>query len=122
MRIVYLIVVLLMSMPAWTAEPAKKPAPVPSGAVPPPPPIPKRSAPSDGPAEPENNFEPEITITTRGDTTYEEHRSNGRVYMIKVTPKQGKPYYLIDEEGAGQFRRSDLEPKILVPRWVIKSW
>lgn len=121
MRSVFLIVAVLLSLPAWTAEPVKKPTPAPSTNVPPPPPLPKRSPPTDSAAEPDT-FEPEVTITTRGDTTYEEHRANGKVFMIKVTPKHGKPYYLIDEEGAGQFRRSDMEPKIAIPRWIIKSW
>jgi hypothetical protein len=52
----------------------------------------------------------------------EEYRLNGQLYMIKVTPKHGKPYYLIDAEGSGQFRRSDLEPAVAVPMWVIKRW
>src|SRR5262245_33594741 len=121
MRIIYLALSLLLATPAWTAEPPK-PAPAPKTAVPPPPPLPKRAPSTDNTAEPEAGLEPEVTITTRGDTTYEEHRINGRVYMVKVTPKHGKPYYLIDDEGAGQFRRSDLEPKIAIPRWVIKSW
>jgi hypothetical protein len=42
--------------------------------------------------------------------------------MITVVPKKGKPYYLIDQEGSGQFRRSDFESRISIPTWVIKRF
>jgi hypothetical protein len=116
-----LFIVLILPLSASGVEPPKKPLPAPKTAVPPPPPIPPRS-PAAPAEEPETGLEPEVTITTRGDTRYEEYRMNGRLYMIKVTPKTGKPYYLVDEEGAGQFRRSDFEPRIAIPRWTIKSW
>ena len=32
---------------------------------------------------------------------------NGRLYMVKVTPAHGVPYYLIDDVGRGEFRRHD---------------
>jgi hypothetical protein len=66
--------------------------------------------------------EPEITITTRGDTRYEEYRIAGQLYMIKVIPARGKPYYLIDHEGKGDFTRSDFAPRVSVPMWVIKRF
>ena len=66
--------------------------------------------------------EPEITITTRGDTRHEEYRIAGQLYMIKVIPARGRPYYLIDNEGKGEFTRSDLAPRIAVPMWVIKRF
>lgn len=51
--------------------------------------------------------EPEIRIRTEGDTTVEEYRRDGHVYMIKVTPRLGPPYYLIDNTGNGLFMRHD---------------
>ena len=68
--------------------------------------------------------EPEITITQRGQERVEEYRINNRVYMIKVTPAKGYPYYLIDTTGDGSFdtRRSGLDPKISVPQWVLFHW
>lgn len=122
MRAVLMCCVVLLLPLAGTAAETPKPAPRPSAEAPPPPPLPKnetRSAPS---TETDPGLEPQITITTRGNTRYEEYRLHGRHYMTKVIPKNGKPYYLVDREGNGQFRRSDLEPTITVPQWVIKSW
>lgn len=80
-------------------------------------------APSAGDEKPGDEVvEPEVTITTRGEDRYEEYRYNGQLYMIKVTPARGRPYYLVDEQGRGQFRRSDLEPDISIPMWVIKRF
>lgn len=117
---------LLLAAPVLAAdkpEPAKPKAG--KAAVPPPPPIPaansykeKPQPPADQPAD----LEPVVTITTRGGNLVEEYRMNGKLYMVKVTPGKGKPYYLIDPEGKGEFRRSDLQPSISVPTWVIKRF
>ena len=66
--------------------------------------------------------EPEITITTKGNDRHEEYRIGGRLYMIKVIPKHGRPYYLVDHEGHGQFVQSDLMPRVSPPMWVIKRF
>jgi hypothetical protein len=64
--------------------------------------------------------EPEVTITTQTDQTVEEYRSGGKLYMIKITPKHGVPYYLIDERGDGKFKRQEsLDSGLRVPRWII---
>ncbi len=123
MRALPLLVLLLAaSQPAWAQKPGTDP-------LPPPPPMPEHVAPTPPAAESgrdqkpgDEPIEPEITITTRGGDRYEEHRYNGQLYMIKVTPARGKPYYLVDEEGRGQFRRSDLEPQVSIPMWVIKRF
>ena len=66
---------------------------------------------------------PEVTITKRGDDKVEEYRMNGKMYMQKVTPPHGKPYYLIDERGDGAWKRLDAaDGGLRVPQWVIKSW
>jgi hypothetical protein len=54
----------------------------------------------------------------------EEFRSQGRVYMIKVTPSKGKPYFLVDADGDGEFevRRNELDPDLVIPSWVILKW
>jgi len=94
-----------------------------SGSLPePPPPVQNYQAPPKPPADEETIPEPEIVITTHGEDRYEEYRIAGRLYMIKVIPKVGKPYYLIDNEGRGDFSRSDAVPRISPPMWVIKRF
>jgi len=128
MRTFVLFLFALLTVPTMLAETAlsdsngKAAAPA-TTPVPPPPPPPENYNP---PAAPEipgaGQVEPEVTITTKGTEIHEEYRLNGRLYMIKVTPAKGKPYYLIDHEGSGQFRRSDFETRISIPTWVIKRF
>jgi hypothetical protein len=82
--------------------------------VPPPPPLPPATATS----QPDVG-EPEVTIAEKPDTTVTEYRANGRLYMIRVQPKVGPAYYLVDETGQGSFVRRDTDPKISPPRWTI---
>lgn len=66
--------------------------------------------------------EPDVTIRQDGDRTIEEYRVNGFLYAIKVTPKNGKPYFLVRADGSdGNFIRSD-HPDMLIPSWEIFSW
>lgn len=102
---------MALAMPASAAD--KNPV-----EVPPPPPLSTPKA-SD---YPEDGFEPEVTIVPKEKETHEEHRINGRLYMIKVIPKKGPPYYLIDTEGNGQFTKSEFSPQIAIPMWVIKKF
>lgn len=67
-------------------------------------------------------LEPEVTIVRRGEDTVEEYRANGKLYMIKVTPPHGVPYYLVDREGNGVMARQDVAPSLSVPMWVIGRW
>jgi hypothetical protein len=83
----------------------------------------KRPAPPAAAASDESALpEPEVTITTQGEARHEEYRIGGRLYMIKVIPKKGPPYYLIDPNGSGVFLRSDLAPDVSPPMWVIKQF
>ena len=69
------------------------------------------------------DLEPQVTIVQRGKEKVEEYRANGRLYMIKVTPPIGAPYYLVDYRGDGKFSRQDgLDPGVHVPMWVIFSF
>lgn len=72
----------------------------------------------------DESLEPDVTIVQRKDATIEEYRLNGRLYMVKVIPFVGKPYYLVDNDGDGlmEGRVSDLKRDPLVPQWVIFSW
>jgi hypothetical protein len=72
----------------------------------------------------DGDLEPQVTIIKKGDQVIEEFRVGGKLFKIKVIPKIGKPYYLIDERGDGQFSRHDgpdasnLRP----PQWVIHEF
>ena len=52
----------------------------------------------------------------------EEYRANGKLYMVKVTPPHGTPYYLVDRRGDGTFEHITGEKPLSVPMWVVKSW
>jgi hypothetical protein len=85
-------------------------------------PIPEPPPPPPG-LEPDPNLEPQVTIQRRGTETVEEFRLNGRLYMVKVTPAHGHPYYLIDNVGRGEFVRYDnYDTGIRPPMWVIHQW
>jgi hypothetical protein len=70
------------------------------------------------------NLEPDVTIRADKGAQLEEYRSHGRLYMVKVTPTVGKPYYLLDSDGDGKLetRMSHLNSNFVVPSWVIFSW
>ena len=77
---------------------------------PPPPPIP-------GPDE------PAVRIPVQENEQVEEVRDGGRVVMLKVTPRGGKPYYLIDTTGNGNWmRRDSLDDGVRVPMWPIYTF
>lgn len=64
--------------------------------------------------------EPEVTITKKDGKTIEEYRMGGKLYMIKITPKVGPPYYLVDSKGDGKFSRQEsLDSGLRPPQWVI---
>lgn len=67
--------------------------------------------------------EPEVTIIKRKEEIIEEYRINGQLYMVKITPNKGYPYYLIDTDGDGSFetRRNELDNPP-VTQWKILRW
>ncbi|WP_051258623.1 MULTISPECIES: DUF2782 domain-containing protein [Chitinibacter] len=62
---------------------------------------------------------PEVRIIEKADATIAEYRLHGKLYQVKVTPKVGKPYYLIDPTGKGEFMRRDDVGNIAIPTWVL---
>jgi hypothetical protein len=73
-------------------------------------------------AEDAPTADPDVTIRQDGDKTIQEYRQNGFLYAIKITPKNGKPYFLVRADGSeGNFIRSD-QPDMLIPSWEIFSW
>lgn len=72
----------------------------------------------------QEQIEPEVNIIQRDGKKIEEYRVNGKLYMIKVTPKGAPPYYLIDTDGDGSLdsRPSEIEPDLLIPSWILFRW
>ena len=77
----------------------------------PPPPPPLRSG---------EALDPEVTIIQRDDRTVYEYAVNGQVYMVKVVPDGGKPYYFLDRDGDGELDEQRYGPgETSVPQWVL---
>jgi hypothetical protein len=137
LRQITMIAVLLgvgFAFPAAAQSPADRPLPgqAPPAAKSKPParapadrklqPLPEPPPPPPG-LELDPSLEPQVTIQRRGTETVEEFRIQGRLYMIKVTPAHGVPYYLIDEYGRGDFaRRDNFDTGVRPPMWVIHQW
>jgi len=67
--------------------------------------------------------EPRVRIAPQEGDKVEEMRDGGRIVMMKVTPPNGAPYYLLDPLGNGNWTRRDaLEPGIRVPMWTIQTF
>ncbi len=85
-------------------QPIPEPPPMPAGVV-------------------DQDQEPDITINQRNGNKEEEYRLGGKLYMVKVTPPHGTPYYLVDEQGNGVMTRMNtLTSGTRPPMWVIKTW
>lgn len=93
--------------------------------LPPPPPlIPVPNPPTLPPAVTSGEaLEPEVNIIQRPEARIEEYRAKGQLYMIKITPLIGRPYYLVDHDGDGSFetRSFELAPPPL-PQWFLFRW
>ncbi|GHT90330.1 hypothetical protein AGMMS49545_03530 [Betaproteobacteria bacterium] len=67
--------------------------------------------------------EPQVTIRKEENSTVEEFRLGGKLYMVKVTPEIGAPYYLVDNDGDGHFEtHSPADSGVKVPMWVIGTF
>ncbi len=72
----------------------------------------------------DEQIEPTVTIREEDGKRVEEYSHNGQVYMVKVTPKVGPPYYYIDTDGDGRLETTpskDLDP-VKPVHWKIKEW
>ncbi len=63
--------------------------------------------------------EPEVTIIKKETETVEEYRINGELYMMKITPANGVPYYLHKEDQNGEWVNSGPVPPMSIPKWTI---
>lgn len=93
---------LFAAEPPPALEPLPEPPPAPAG------------------YEPDPLTEPQVTITKKGEDTVEEYRMNGELYMQKVTPPHGVPYYLVKESVDGGWAKMDGPgERIAVPQWIL---
>lgn len=121
MRHIVLALLLCSALPvaAQSSQP-KDLQPLPD--IPEPPDLP---LPSPGAEEEDESLDPQVTIIQRGEDKIEEYRINGRLYMIKITPRIGFPYYLIDHHGDGTLSAhgtGGLDQGIRPPMWVIREF
>ncbi len=63
--------------------------------------------------------EPQVTIRKKGKETIEEYRIHGELYMMKITPEHGVPYYLHKEDQEGGWVNVGPNPPLSIPKWVI---
>jgi hypothetical protein len=87
-----------------------------------PPPVPDVKPPAMVPLD--DSLEPQVTISQREGQRIEEHRVNGKLYKIVVTPENGVPYTLVDQRGDGSFVPVDAPgaPALSLPMWVIGTF
>jgi len=67
--------------------------------------------------------EPQVTIIRKDEETVEEVRVGGALRYVRVTPRHGRPYYLIPNSNGQSFTRQDsLGGGLSVPMWLLFSW
>lgn len=91
--------------------------------APPPPPPAEAPLPEKITLPPAPEEAPTVNIRQidNGDTV-EEYRQNGRLTMVKVTPKRGAPYTLLDSNGDGRLDRKDAEGPVAPVYWTLYEW
>ena len=68
-------------------------------------------------------IEPEVTIIETDTEVIYEYRIKGRLYMVKVQPMAGPPYYMMDIDGDGVLdTQNQRPPELAVPQWLLFSW
>ena len=63
--------------------------------------------------------QPSISKRKDGENEVEEYSINGNVYMVKVTPPSGKPYYLHREDRNGDWVNDGPTRPLSVPKWTL---
>jgi hypothetical protein len=109
----YFMLLFFLAFPAFAVD--EKPPKLEAVPEAPEPPLPVQSG---------ETLEPDITIIRKGKKTIQEFRRGGRLYMIKVIPDIGPPYYFIDNDGDGKMdvRRDDLDKGSNINMWKIFEW
>lgn len=76
------------------------------------------------PALVDSELEPEINIQQFDNREVQEYSVNDRVYMVKITPAVGFPYYLVDPDGTGEmeYKRDTMGLEVNPPQWTLFRW
>jgi hypothetical protein len=110
-----LALILAVATGAALAQSTARPRPPGTTALEAPPPMPAATD-----IDPSIESRSEVTTRTEGDQTIQEYRVKGKLFMMRVTPKHGRSYVLVDHKGDGQFARADsLDFGVRVPQWVL---
>ncbi len=72
----------------------------------------------------EADFAPQVRVRDYENRTVEEFSVNSNVYMVRITPTAGAPYYLVDTDGSGDMEWNRGQPgfDMQVPQWALLSW
>ncbi|AGA35366.1 hypothetical protein TVNIR_3738 [Thioalkalivibrio nitratireducens DSM 14787] len=109
----------LIALPAaWAQEWSDAPPPPEIAADAPPPVLDERAR------QLQRLEEADITLIERRDGLIREYRFGGRLFMVEVIPRYGRPYYLLDTTGDGMLdtRRPGLGPDFVPPQWILFAW
>jgi hypothetical protein len=107
MRRFLVLVLVCVAFAAAAQKPPPKLEPLPE---PPPPP-------------PGSADEPRVRIPVQEGDVVEPIRQGGHVVAVKITPPNGKPYYLIDTTGNGNWmRRDSLDDGVRFPMFPIHEF
>jgi hypothetical protein len=108
-----LLALIAIQLPLAAAAEAPKPLPLPADLQPleeiPPPTI----------SNDENADEPQITIVKKNGDTIEEYRIGGQLYMMKITPAHGEPYYMHKEDQNGGWLMDGPVQPLSIPKWTV---
>jgi uncharacterized protein DUF2782 len=105
-----ILAILLVSVAFAASAQPRPPKLEPLPEPPPPPPIPDGGA----------LDEPRVRIPVQEGDRIEPIRQSGRVVAVRVTPPNGRPYYLIDTTGfGGWIRRDSLDDGVRFPMFPI---
>lgn len=105
-RLASMLVVLLVAAPLAAQTSVKDEAPLPE----------KINEP------PSAESAPTVNIRSVEGDTVEEYRVNGRLTMVKVRPKNGAEYTLVDSNGDGKLDRRDSEGPVAPVYWTLYEW
>jgi Protein of unknown function (DUF2782) len=86
--------------------------------------VPEEAPESPAAVESGEEMEADITIIRKAKKTIQEYRRGGKLYLIKIIPDIGPPYYFIDTNGDGKMdvRRSELDRDSDINTWKLLEW